>query len=149
EVARAAHGDALAHQRGRRGALLRRDEVQRAALVGASPAPPVAGRLERALHPVPIDDLAHLPSSTRSKARIVSDRYARGARSGDTRMATSPAAQDPSPHFGWHGIDFADPDGTRRDDPFESLHRLRAAAPVNETPLGFWRLSRYADCVRL
>ena len=63
-------------------------------------------------------------------------------------MAT-PTAARVSPHFGWHGIDFADPDGTRKDDPFQSLRRLRTVAPVNETPLGFWRLSRYADCVRL
>jgi len=52
-------------------------------------------------------------------------------------------------HYGWNGIDLQDPDGTRRDDPFPSLHALRARAPVNETPFGFWRLSRYADCVRL
>jgi len=69
-------------------------------------------------------------------------------------MATSPMArgdapEGASPHFGWHGIDMEDPDGGRRDDPFPSLHRLRDAAPVNETPLGLWRLSRYADCVRL
>ena len=64
-------------------------------------------------------------------------------------MATSPVARSASPHFGWHGIDMEDPDGTRRDDPFPSLHALRSVAPVNETPLGLWRLSRYADCVRL
>jgi len=63
-------------------------------------------------------------------------------------MATTPLASAP-PHFGWHGIDLQDPDGTRKDDPFPSLHRLRAVAPVNETPFGFWRLSRYADCMRL
>jgi hypothetical protein len=49
----------------------------------------------------------------------------------------------------WHGIDALAPDPARRDDPFPSLHRLREVAPVNETPLGVWRLSRYADCVRL
>jgi len=64
-------------------------------------------------------------------------------------MATSPVARSASPHFGWHGIDMEDPDGTRRDDPFPSLHALRSLAPVNETPLGLWRLSRYTDCVRL
>lgn len=50
----------------------------------------------------------------------------------------------------WHGIDPTAPrDAWRYDDPFPSLHHLRDVAPVNETPLGFWRLTRYADCVRL
>ncbi len=37
----------------------------------------------------------------------------------------------------------------RYADPFPSIHHLRRVAPVNETPLGLWRLSRHADCVRL
>jgi hypothetical protein len=36
-----------------------------------------------------------------------------------------------------------------RDDPYPSLHRLRAADPINLTPIGVWRLSRYRDVVRL
>jgi cytochrome P450 len=40
-------------------------------------------------------------------------------------------------------------DAAFRDDPYPSLHRLRAVEPVNETPVGIWRLTRYADCVRL
>ena len=36
-----------------------------------------------------------------------------------------------------------------RDDPYPSLHRLRARDPVNETPVGIWRLTRYADVSRL
>jgi cytochrome P450 len=35
------------------------------------------------------------------------------------------------------------------DDPFPAIHRLRAEAPVHETPTGSWRLARYADCTRL
>ncbi len=65
---------------------------------------------------------------------------------------TSPeprAAPPPEPEPGWHGVDQGRSDRTRRDDPFPSLHHLRRVAPVNQTPLGFWRLSRYADCVRL
>jgi hypothetical protein len=53
--------------------------------------------------------------------------------------------RDPS----FHGIDPRERDGLRYDDPFPSLHHLRRVAPVNETPLGTWRLSRHADCVRL
>jgi cytochrome P450 len=36
-----------------------------------------------------------------------------------------------------------------RDDPYPSLHRLRALDPVNETPVGIWRLTRWADVNRL
>jgi cytochrome P450 len=36
-----------------------------------------------------------------------------------------------------------------RDDPYPSLARLRALDPVNETPVGLWRLTRYADVNRL
>jgi cytochrome P450 len=32
-------------------------------------------------------------------------------------------------------------------DPYPSYHRLRAADPVHLSPLGFWLLSRYDDCV--
>jgi cytochrome P450 len=35
------------------------------------------------------------------------------------------------------------------DDPYPGLHHLRRVDPVNETPIGIWRLSRYADVVRL
>lgn len=48
----------------------------------------------------------------------------------------------------WHGVDVTDR-GARAQDPHPALHHLRRVAPVNETPRGFWRLSRYADCVRL
>lgn len=36
-----------------------------------------------------------------------------------------------------------------RDDPYPMLHQLRTRDPVNQTPLGPWRLTRYADVVRL
>jgi len=36
-----------------------------------------------------------------------------------------------------------------RDDPYPFLHRLRERDPVNETPVGIWRLTRYADVARL
>jgi len=32
-----------------------------------------------------------------------------------------------------------------RDDPYPSLHHLRETSPVNLTPLGTWRVSRFAD----
>jgi hypothetical protein len=32
-------------------------------------------------------------------------------------------------------------------DPFPYYHRLREAEPVHESPLGFWVLTRYEDCV--
>jgi len=51
-------------------------------------------------------------------------------------------AEDP-----WKGCNPVDPEF--RDDPYPALHRLRAIDPVNFTPLGVWRLSRYADVVRL
>jgi hypothetical protein len=50
----------------------------------------------------------------------------------------------------YHGIDPTGPrDLDRMADPFPALHHLRRVAPVNETPMGVWRLSRHADCVRL
>ena len=36
-----------------------------------------------------------------------------------------------------------------RDDPYPFLHHLRRVDPVNETPVGLWRLTRYADVNRL
>ena len=47
----------------------------------------------------------------------------------------------------WYGANPLDP--AFRADPHPGLARLRADAPVNRTPLGFWRLTRYADIVRL
>ena len=47
----------------------------------------------------------------------------------------------------WHGANPADP--AFRADPHPALARLRAEHPVDETPLGLFRLTRYADVVRL
>ena len=47
----------------------------------------------------------------------------------------------------WLGSD--PPDPGFRDDPEPALRRLREIDPVNQTPIGVWRLSRYDDCVRL
>jgi hypothetical protein len=47
----------------------------------------------------------------------------------------------------WRGVHPTDP-GFHRD-PHPYLAHLRRVDPVNETPLGFWRLTRYADVERL
>src|SRR5205814_2257446 len=59
-----------------------------------------------------------------------------------TTEAASLAADDP-----WLGCNPFDP--AFRDDPSPSLARLRAIDPVNEMPVGIWRLTRYADVNRL
>jgi hypothetical protein len=51
-------------------------------------------------------------------------------------------AEDP-----WHGANPVDP--AFRANPHPFLKHLREVDPVNETPIGVWRLSRYDDCVRL
>ena len=53
-----------------------------------------------------------------------------------------PAQDDP-----WKGCNPLD-EGYR-DDPYPSLHHLREIDPVNLTPIGLWRLTRYRDVVRL
>jgi cytochrome P450 len=47
----------------------------------------------------------------------------------------------------WRGSNPMDP--AFRDDPYTPLARLREFEPVNLTPVGYWRLSRYADVFRL
>jgi cytochrome P450 len=47
----------------------------------------------------------------------------------------------------WRGANPLDADF--RADPHPYLRRLRDIAPVDQTPIGVWRLTRYADCVRL
>ena len=61
---------------------------------------------------------------------------------GHTATLPPPDADDP-----WRGSNPLDP--AFRDDPYPSLHRLREVDPVNLTPIGFWRLTRYADVTRL
>ena len=54
------------------------------------------------------------------------------------------AAVDDDP---WRGCNPFTPEF--RDDPYPFLRRLRERDPVNETPVGLWRLTRYADVSRL
>src|SRR2546428_7144359 len=59
-----------------------------------------------------------------------------------TPETAPPPADDP-----WVGCNPFDP--AFRDDPYPSLARLREIDPVNEMPVGIWRLTRYADVNRL
>src|SRR3989454_4437630 len=61
---------------------------------------------------------------------------------GAVSMLATETADDP-----WLGCAPFDP--VFRDDPYPALARLRALDPVNETPVGIWRLTRYADVNRL
>jgi len=54
----------------------------------------------------------------------------------------APATDDP-----WVGANPLDP--AFRADPHPFLARLRSLDPVNQTPIGVWRLTRYADVERL
>lgn len=47
----------------------------------------------------------------------------------------------------WMGCNPLDP--TFREDPYPLLRHLREVDPVNLTPAGFWRLTRYADVIHL
>jgi cytochrome P450 len=59
--------------------------------------------------------------------------------------STTELTQDASdPWRGWNPFD-----PSQRDDLHAHLARLRRSDPVNQTPLGLWRLTRYADVVRL
>ena len=56
---------------------------------------------------------------------------------------SAPAVEDD----GWAGANPFDP--AVRENPYPALRRLRETDPVNETPVGIWRLTRYADVDRL
>ena len=63
-------------------------------------------------------------------------------------------SSEPSTHPGetpsadpWSGANPLDP--AYRADPHPFLKRLRESDPVNQTPVGIWRLTRYADVERL
>jgi cytochrome P450 len=59
-----------------------------------------------------------------------------------------PAEPNPLPQDDpWHGANPLDP--AFRADPHPYLKRLRESDPVDQTPIGIWRLCRYDDCVRL
>ena len=62
---------------------------------------------------------------------------------------SQPLLHTAEPEPSWHGVDPAQPDAERWDDPFPSLAWFRARAAVNQTPAELWRLYRYADCVRV
>jgi hypothetical protein len=62
----------------------------------------------------------------------------------DTQTPAARAALAADP---WLGCMPLDP--VYLDDPYPALRRMREIAPVNQTPLGFWRLTRYADVWRL
>lgn len=53
----------------------------------------------------------------------------------------------PDPADPWKGVNPFDLGF--RQNPYPALAALRARHPVDETPIGMWRVSRYADCVRL
>ncbi len=61
-------------------------------------------------------------------------------------LATGAAPVDPA-NDPWAGANPLDPEFRR--NPYPALVRLREHDPVNLTPLGFWRLTRYADVERL
>ena len=61
--------------------------------------------------------------------------------------SASPAASATASNDPWLGANPLDP--AFRRDPYPFLRHLREVDPVNETPLGIWRLSRYDDVVRL
>jgi cytochrome P450 len=56
-----------------------------------------------------------------------------------------------APEASWQGVNFLDPEqrDAFRDDPYTPLAHLREVDPVNLTPLGVWRVSRYEDVLRL
>lgn len=57
----------------------------------------------------------------------------------------APAEAEPS----WQGDDPRVPRPELLENPIPWLHRMRTVAPVNETPIGIWRLYRHADVVRV
>jgi len=66
-----------------------------------------------------------------------------------TRSVPRPPYAPAEPEPSWQGEDPREPSPKRQDDPFPYLARMRAVAPVNETPIGLWRLYRYEDCLRV
>jgi len=53
----------------------------------------------------------------------------------------------PKPVAGWYGAFFEE--GMQAEDPYAGFRQLRETQPVNLTPDGTWRLSRYDDIRRL
>ncbi len=61
-------------------------------------------------------------------------------------MSPTPAFA-PDPADPWKGVNPFTP--AFREDPHPGLAYLRAHHPVDATPIGMWRVTRYADCVRM
>jgi cytochrome P450 len=59
-------------------------------------------------------------------------------------MSSLAAASDP-----WFGLNPFDRDPLFKDDPYPMLNRVREDHPVHRTPLGDYRVFRYADVMRL
>jgi cytochrome P450 len=59
-----------------------------------------------------------------------------------------PAPSDKAPIPGWYGLEFTE-QGEQTEDPYPEFRELRERQPVNLTPDGGWRLSRYHDVHRL
>ena len=66
-------------------------------------------------------------------------------------MSTAPRAPNVDPDDPWLGFNLFDPEQSRRilEDPYPVFAHMREVDPVNETPVGIWRLTRYADVVKL
>src|SRR5215475_12189399 len=85
---------------------------------------------------------AHQPGTQGDISYLCSSVFICGSNTGMAQAGPVPADVD-----AWHGANPIDP--AFRADPHPFLKHLREVDPVNETPVGIWRLTRYADCVRL
>jgi cytochrome P450 len=79
--------------------------------------------------------------------RLDGARYSSTVRQGGSPVHIEPDVSPAAPEDPWAGCNPFDPDF--RNDPYPPLHRLRERDPVNVTPIGIWRLTRYADVNRL
>ena len=59
-----------------------------------------------------------------------------------------PPVSEKTPVPGWYGCESMEP-GLQIEDPYSQFRELRERQPVNLTPEGGWRLSRYQDIHRL
>ena len=65
--------------------------------------------------------------------------------------ATTLLPEGIDPNDDWRGVNLLDPvvRDAFRADPHPFLRHLRETDPVNATPIGIWRVTRYADCQAL
>ena len=64
----------------------------------------------------------------------------------------APNPLDPAffdPNDPWYGFNPSKRDPVVRDNPWPRLNALREALPVHRTPIGYWRILRHADVVRV